>query len=1659
MDSDLQPDLRPSYSFPSLKAAGSRPASIHSTGSKGGAYRHGLLKSDSSTDHSTKELPIPPVLSQGPSEPVGRNITMKHRFPSVSVPTRNTSTANIASHSEGSPIVGQAKRLGVVCIDPRIHPPGMHADIHHPGLVSGADFCDAGLTVDHDSPIRTPPSRPSPVNMPKPILTGRVYRLLSGGDLCEEEVDVSDHIHKAHSSAVKVRPALGLLSNVEPHEGHTGTSKVRPFLEFTPQGSESNNIHEGHSWIQKVQPHYELPPISFETEDNLIPISAMEEDAQQVKNSSRTASYWGFLPKFGERNDEEVAGDGKRHVSLPESRDKPFPPCQFENRHSLSASQYSASLKSCDANPKTVGKVSNQENVQHTDESTLPSKATSNSNPSYERLIRDDGKEREVSMPSVSPTSRPLLVDSNRDDQEHGIIPEGIEPRRAASWIRQFLGYPESETPNLTQLPKKSHPRHEDHDDYPNNEANAATSRVTTFSGENAADAGAMDTTMRNLERLLGEVLFLANEVTEQDPCEHVNDNKPSSGLSDTSETAQPQIDEKLKDDAHEPILTGASPRAFTGAVEDFEHSCEVLPSDPEKSRKLRKPGMRSGNTRRSQYLNKRRRPRGIRKPNRRHPSTRETRFDIPDDHCVLPMPPPDNQLKRQRLSPIPHAYDEDDTTGTIAYRTKDVPNSREVREYIRVFHQPPITTRRSSRSLREASQGSDPRPNRSDVFYGIHCRDVDVCSLDGGSDEVIDFSTQYNLGGRQETELVGMEKPTRTRDVNTSHAKAVASQRTAPSKRVHELRHVSLRGRSHVSIREGQRFSLAKSMKRQPTIARDWSPMRKRLVASVACISTALVGILIGIYAGLVPSIQYFIADFDHYSILGNVGLYVGMALSSFLCWPLPLLHGRKTYIVSSLCIAMPLLFPQAITVSAPRSPYTSLWRWALLFPRAVMGFALGFANMNFHSILTDLFGASLMCSNPHQEVVDHHDVRRHGGGLGIWLGIWTWCFIGSLGVGFLVGAVVIDSLRPSWGFYISIILIAVVLLLNVLCPEVRRSGWRRSVAEVKTGSRVSRRVARGEIMMHRVKDGPKWWGQEMYHGVALSLEMLRQPGFVAMATYSAWIYAQVVLIIVLLGSLTSRYYYFRSPYVGAAVSSVSIGALLAVPFQKANIFSHSRTKGPLTNSMTFGKRMTWSSHLVRRAMFLIVLPIAGILYTIVSSGPPVHLVFPCIFAAMIGFLSCLAIAECNGILMEAWDCSDLQPGMTGRSKSEKDGMKRMNYSSFPRVTAGWNIIHSIGFILAAAATSVGGIATRGLGQKATTGVVAAILLIHSLLLLAVFVRFRKVQIIPNSKSSEMDKWTQERRDSLRRRASAIAAAKANGIKDVSEIPEENLGWRPIIPGNPSEKFRRMNILELGSLTRWSEIRKKNRLIDEGVHLNREAVGLARDEIGRRGTEFMDDIHQGAEMLGDIVRKVSKRSMRSKRSHDSDHDDTSGVELQDVGPVGPPGAGLDHQHPTLPRGVYLERECVMGQTVAEEAEETSSESDVDYGWSHTREHSSHMMSKVRPYTGFEEHLPAGDKASSGDYVIDMDASPGEHTSHMERKVRPTYPAGSQHQEQHGSHMQTKVRPANVGLEDLEQDQGARAQERKVKPADAEFEDVDLGSKSGRKDSKALKQD
>ncbi|ODA80605.1 hypothetical protein RJ55_03564 [Drechmeria coniospora] len=693
--------------------------------------------------------------------------------------------------------------------------------------------------------------------------------------------------------------------------------------------------------------------------------------------------------------------------------------------------------------------------------------------------------------------------------------------------------------------------------------------------------------------------------------------------------------------------------------------------------------------------------------------------------------------------------------------------------------------------------------------------------------------------------------------------------QRDGATRPAHTNHGINLRRKSHVSLHGVSGFSLAKSRKRQAT-ARDWSPIRKRFVAAVACISTALIGVILGIYAGLVPSIQYYIIDQSHATVHGNTGCFLGLALPTFFLWPLPLLHGRKPYIMSSLVLAMPLLFPQALAVNSQRLTDTVSWRIMLLASRAAMGFSLGFANQD--------------------------DARRHGGGMGVWLGIWTWCWIGSLGVGFLVGACLIDQYPPAWGFYVSIIILAVVLFLNIVSPESRRSAFRRSVVEVRTGTDISRRVARGEVTMHRVKTGPRWWGQEVYHGIALSLEMLRQPGFAVLALYAAWIYAQVVLIIVLLGSLTSRFYKLRSPVVGLLVGSMALGAILAIPFQKGNLFSRSRLAQMNTNLATLNRKVAWSSHLVRRTVFTLLLPLAGICYASVSAGPPMHISAPTIFATLVGFLSCLAIAECNGLVMETFDTSDLSPGMVGRQKGGDGKLeKRTNYSSFPRVTSGFAIIHSLAFVLAAGATALGGLVTRTLGQQVSTGVVAGVLLILTLLLLLVLIRFADVQIVPKCRSDEMDRIVEVRRRSSTRRVSMP--------DDPQAVLDEERAWRPAMIGNPTGKKRRMNILELGGQSRWQTIRQKNKLIDEGAHLNREAWEQGIEALDDQMSDLQRDARELFGMSG-----VGRSSTRGGRAEEEDHAAGESIEMNGIAPQSNQGGHSG-------RGRYAERTCAMSES------------------------------------------------------------------------------------------------------------------------------------------------
>lgn len=214
----------------------------------------------------------------------------------------------------------------------------------------------------------------------------------------------------------------------------------------------------------------------------------------------------------------------------------------------------------------------------------------------------------------------------------------------------------------------------------------------------------------------------------------------------------------------------------------------------------------------------------------------------------------------------------------------------------------------------------------------------------------------------------------------------------------------------------------------------------------------------------------------------------------------------------------------------------------------------------------------------------------------------------------------------------------------------------------------------------------------------------------------------------------------------------------------------------------MTLQQSLGWSSHLLHRAIFTLMLPLAGLAYALVSRGPSISIAIPSVCAGIVGFLSNLAIAECQGIMMETFDTSDLQPGMTGRPTRRTTSWEReqrTNFSCYPRISAGIAVIQSLSFCFAAMATGVCGRVERRLGATQATGIVAGVLMGLTLLLIVVLFRFRVVRMIPT-------------------------------MEDVTESKTE---WEPVILGRPSGTTRKISVLEAGNLTRWTEIRRKNRL------------------------------------------------------------------------------------------------------------------------------------------------------------------------------------------------------------------------------------------------------
>lgn len=530
------------------------------------------------------------------------------------------------------------------------------------------------------------------------------------------------------------------------------------------------------------------------------------------------------------------------------------------------------------------------------------------------------------------------------------------------------------------------------------------------------------------------------------------------------------------------------------------------------------------------------------------------------DGNATVPPTPP---LSQPSAAVVP-LHDQEDQLARRTSLRKALTSGGDVRDHVPIFEErrpekrPPTTreerrarrARRGTTALSPVTEVKTPHVAATDNHHPTSDEVFSSSSSDLDDDNDNDEEKNPLLAPpTKPTNIIDSQRPPspsaffspKLRSSEKAAAASTAQQsqsqsQSQPKRRRHRLKskihHLDLRNTRHIDLEaaaaaDAEDDDPSSTLRTPPPprlpIARDWPLPRKRLTALIACLNTLLISLLIGLYAGSVPAIQYALADQHHYTILGNVFLYLGLSLPVLLLWPLPLLHGRKPYTVLALAVAAPLQIPQGLVVNGFRDPAVKVYRGVLLVCRGAQGLGLGFLAMNVLGTLMDVFGASLMSGRPHQEVVDAWDVRRHGGGMGVWLGVWSGCGLGGIGLGFLVGAAVVERYDDnggagaegvSTGFWIGLGALSVMLAVNVLAPEVRRSRHRRTAEEIWSGTGKWKRVARGEVKMHLVARGPLWWGEEVKWGWEMSRRMLAQPGFAVLALYVAWVYAQFTLV-----------------------------------------------------------------------------------------------------------------------------------------------------------------------------------------------------------------------------------------------------------------------------------------------------------------------------------------------------------------------------------------------------------------------------------------------------------------------------------------------------------------------------------------------------------------
>ncbi|KAL6863913.1 hypothetical protein J3F83DRAFT_743915, partial [Trichoderma novae-zelandiae] len=267
--------------------------------SRAAAFRHHLLKKTTASGPTLvdRDMPAPPVVSRSPPIKTPSLSSKPELDNRGSVPGQTASVfpqqITPIHHSEKIAYSSPIRLIDRDCANPSLHGDEMHADVHHPGLLEGADFCDNGVQSPASRTFTSSTHPSSPVSDISKI-SGEMHRVMSSGDISVTEVTVPIHRHKGHSIAVKVRPAFSYYPT-----HHPVFSGDRRGLDYSRSANKAR-------------------PFGRETDDIELGLS-QEDDDDTVDGLDAVVSG-------GESRDGGHRGDGHQKLSFPTSKLRASPP-------------------------------------------------------------------------------------------------------------------------------------------------------------------------------------------------------------------------------------------------------------------------------------------------------------------------------------------------------------------------------------------------------------------------------------------------------------------------------------------------------------------------------------------------------------------------------------------------------------------------------------------------------------------------------------------------------------------------------------------------------------------------------------------------------------------------------------------------------------------------------------------------------------------------------------------------------------------------------------------------------------------------------------------------------------------------------------------------------------------------------------------------------------------------------------------------------------------------------------------------------------------------------------------------------------------------------------------------------------------------------------